>query len=73
MGTESIVSCDTVTDEEHRGSVLPDPQLLPADGEVTVLARRWFPVSGVLTVTENVIVAVAPGDRSPVQVRLGLV
>ena len=68
-----IVSWDTVTVAEHRGSVLPDPQLLPAAAELTVLARMWFPVSGLFTVTENVIVAVAPIARLPVQVRFGLV
>ena len=40
--------------------------------EVTVLARIWLPVSGLFTVTENVITADAPTARFPVQVRLGL-
>ena len=52
--------------------MLPDWQLLPAPVEVTVLARILFPVSGLFTVTENVIVAVAPGASVPVQVRFGL-
>jgi hypothetical protein len=39
---------------------------------VIVLARILFPVSGLLTVTENVIVATAPTARFPVQVRFGL-
>ena len=56
----------------HRGSVLPLAQLLPAVAEVIVLARLLFPVSGLLTVTENVIVALAPGARFPVQVRFEL-
>ncbi len=53
-------------------SVLPDWQLLPAPAVVSVLARILFPVSGLFTVTENVIVAVAPGASVPVQVRFGL-
>ena len=52
--------------------MLPGRQLLPAAAEVTVLARILFPVSGLLTVTENVIVAAAPTARFPVQVRFGL-
>ena len=63
----------TVTVLAHRGSVLPLAQLLPAVAEVTVLARILFPVSGLLTVTENVMVALAPGARFPVQVRFGVV
>ena len=51
---------------------LPAGQLLPAVAEVMVLARIWFPVSGFFTVTENVIVALAPTARFPVQVRFGL-
>ena len=54
-------------------SLLPAAQLLPGVAEVTVLARILFPVSGLLTVTENVIVAAAPTARFPVQVRFGLV
>ena len=42
----------TGTVDEHRGSVPPDGQLLPAAAEVTVLTRLWFPVSGLATVTE---------------------
>ena len=53
-------------------SVLPDGQLLPAAAEVTVLARMWFPVSGLLTVTEKVTVAERPAPGCPVQVRSGL-
>ena len=63
----------TVTVFAHRVSVLPLAQLPPAVAEVMVLARTLFPVSGVLTVTENVIVATAPAARFPVQVRFGLV
>ena len=62
----------TVTVFAHRASVLPLAQLLPAVAEVRVLARILFPVSGLLTVTENVIVATAPAARFPVQVRFGL-
>ena len=36
-------------------------------------ASRSLPVSGLFTVTENVIVAVAPAASVPVQVRFGLV
>ena len=42
----------TGTVVEHRGSLPPDGQLLPAAAEVTELARLWFPVSGLATVTE---------------------
>ena len=52
LGVVLIVSWDTVTVAVHRGSVLPDPQLLPAEAELTVLARMWLPVSGLFTVTE---------------------
>ena len=38
-----------------------------------MLARIPLPVSGFLTVTENVMVAAAPAARFPVQVRFGLV
>ena len=62
----------TVTLVAHRASVLPLAQLLPAVAEVIVLARILFPVSGLFTVTENVIVADAPTARFPVQVRFGL-
>ena len=46
--------------------------MLPAAAVVSVLARILSPVSGLFTVTENVIVAVAPGASVPVQVRFGL-
>ena len=67
-----IVSCDTVTVEEQAGAVPPDGQLLPVAADVIALDKIPFPVSGLLTVTENVIVAVAPGASVPVQVRFGL-
>jgi hypothetical protein len=54
------------------GSVPPAGQLLAGVGEVTAVVRTLLPVSGSFTVTEKVIVAVAPAARSPVQVRFGL-
>src|SRR5580692_995233 len=71
LGVETIVSCDTVTVAVHRGSVAPAGQLLPGVVEVTVSVRTWPPVSGLLTVTEYVIVAEPPGDRLPVHVSTG--
>ena len=62
----------TLTVAVQRASVLPAKQLLPEVADVIVLARILFPVSGLLTVTENVMVAVAPAARFPVQVRFGL-
>ena len=62
----------TVTLVAHRVSVLPLAQLLPTVAEVIVLARTLFPVSGLFTVTENVMVAVVPAARFPVQMRFGL-
>ena len=56
----------------HRASVLPAGQLLPGVADVTVSTRILSPVSGLFTVTENVIVADAPTARFPVQVRFGL-
>ena len=52
LNVESIASCATVTVAVHRGSGLAGGQLLPADGEVIVLARIMSPVSGLFTVTE---------------------
>ena len=68
----TIVRTATSTVTEHRASVLPAAQLLPPVAEVTVLAKMSFPMSGLFTVTENVIVAVAPTARFPVQLRFGL-
>ena len=69
----SVMTSDaTVTVEEQSVSVLPDWQLLPTAVVVSVLDRMLSPVSGLLTVTENVIVAVAPGASVPVQDRFGL-
>ena len=42
----------TGTVVEHRGSVPPDGQLLPAAAEVTRAGQARFPVSGLATVTE---------------------
>ena len=61
-----------MTEVVHWASVLPLAQLLPAAADVTVLARTLSPVSGLFTVTENVIVAAAPTARFPVHVRFGL-
>ena len=68
----SICSPATFTTVVQRGSVLAAGQLLSAVAEVRVLARMWSPVSGLFTVTEKVMVAAAPGARSPVQFRVGL-
>jgi hypothetical protein len=73
LGVALIVRIDTGTLTAQRESLLPLAQLLPTVAEVIVLARILFPASGLLTVTENVIVATAPGARVPVQVRFGLV
>ena len=62
----------SVTAAVQAGAGLPGGQVLPGAVEVTVLARSLSPVSGLLTVTEKVMVAVSPGARSPVQVRTGL-
>ena len=62
----------TATLTEQRASVLPAGQLVPAVPEVIVLVSTWLPVSGLLMVTENVMVAVAPAARLPVQDRFGL-
>ena len=47
-----ILSWDTVTVAEQRGSVLPAGQSLPGEVEVRVLARIMLPGSGFFTVTE---------------------
>ena len=57
---------------EQPPSLLPLAQLLLDVVEVTLLARIPFSVSGLFTVTENVMVATAPTARVPVQVRFGL-
>ena len=72
LAVMAMVRTETPTVLEHRVSVLPLAQLLLAVVEVTVLARLLFPVSGLFTVTENVMVAAAPTARVPVQVRFGL-
>ena len=68
----TIVSTATSTVAVQLAAGFPAGQVLPAVAEVIVLARILFPVSGLLTVTENVIVATAPTARFPVQVRFGL-
>ena len=67
-----MVRAATVTEDEQPGSVLPVGQLFPVVAEVMVKARVPLPGSGLLAVAENVIVAVAPAARLPVQVRFGL-
>ena len=67
-----MVSTATGTLVVQGGSPLPAAQLLPVVAEVIVLARILLPVSGLFTVTENVIVALAPTARFPIQVRFGL-
>ena len=62
----------TVTVAVQRASAPPAGQLVPEVADVIVLARILLPVSGLLTVTEKVMVAVAPAARFPVQVRFGL-
>ena len=47
-----MLSAATSTVAVQRGSAEPVPQLLPIEVEVMVLARMWFPVSGLFTVTE---------------------
>jgi hypothetical protein len=68
----AIASDATGTVLAHRESELPAAQLLPAADDDTVLDKTLSPVSGLLTVTENVTVAEAPGASVPVQVRSGL-
>ena len=69
----SVVALTTVTVVVQAVSVPPlAGQLFPTVAEVTVLAMLLSPVSGLLTVTENVMVAAAPTARFPVQVRFGL-
>ena len=48
----TISSWATATVAVHRASVLPDPQSLSGDVELTVFARIMLPVSGLFTVTE---------------------
>ena len=52
LGVDTIVSCNTVTVAVHRGPGVAAGQLLSADGELIVLDRIEFPVSGLFTVTE---------------------
>ena len=63
----------TVTEVPQAGAGPEAGQLLAGVGEVIAVTRVLSPVSGLFTVTENVMVAVAPAARLPVQVRFGLV
>ena len=60
----------TVVTAVQAGLGLPAGQVLPGVADATVLVRTWLPVSGLSTVTEKVMVTVAPTARFPVQVRL---
>ena len=62
----------TGTAVEHRASVLPAPQLLPAAAVDTTVPSVLSPVSAAFTVTENVTDTTAPAARLPVQVSTGL-
>src|ERR1700683_1520775 len=66
-----IVRPCTVTVAVERGWGRPAKQLAPAGADVIVLARILLPASGLFTVTEKVMVAVAPAASVPVQVRFG--
>jgi hypothetical protein len=68
----TIVSTATLTVAVQLAAGFPAGQSLPGVAEVMVLARILFPVSGLLTVTENVMVATPPTARFPVQLRFGL-
>ncbi len=59
-GTEIDNTPGSRTVRVHRGSEPPAKQLFPSLLDVTVLVRYLSPVSGLLTVTEYVIVAAAP-------------
>ena len=62
----------TVTLAVQAAGAVPEAgQVLPGVAEVTVSARTLLPVSGLLTVTENVMVADCPGSRSPVPGQAG--
>ena len=73
LAVTAMIRIETGMVPEHRESMLPAAQLLPVLVEVTVLTRLLSPASGLFTVAEKVIVAVAPTARLPVQVRFGLV
>ena len=61
-----------VTEVLQAGFVPPVGQLLAGVGEVIAVARTLLPVSGLFTVAEKVMVAIAPAARLPVQVRFEL-
>jgi len=52
--------------------MVPGGQVDPWAAELAVVMTSLPPVSGSCTVTENVTVAVSPGDRFPVHVSTGL-
>ncbi len=54
------------------GLELAGGQLLPGSAEAATVARFLSPVSGLFTVTVQVMTADAPTARSPVQVMTGL-
>ncbi len=56
----------TVTAVEHTGSVPPTGQLLAGAAVVITVLSTWSPRSGLLTVTEPVMVTVSPTPMSPV-------
>ena len=58
------VSTGTLTEQAAAGALVG--QLLPAAAVVIVLASRWLPVSGLLTVTVPVTVTVPPTGMLPV-------
>ena len=62
----------TVTVDRQGAAVVPAGHADPGAAEVAVMMTSLSPVSGLLTVTVNVMVAVAPGARLPVQVSTGL-
>src|ERR1700761_812994 len=66
-----ITSFETVTVFAHRRSVFPAGQLPPADADVSALVRISLSVSGLLTVTEKVTVAVPLAGTVPDQLRTG--
>ena len=61
----------TTTVLRHGAAEAPAGQVDPVAAEDAVITSSLSPVSGLLTVTVNVTVTVAPGARLPVQVRTG--
>ena len=73
LAVKLMVSWEMVTMAVHAGSVLAAGQLLPDEVELSVLVRILLPVSGLFTVTVNVMVTVPLAGTFPGQARLGLV